>query len=207
MRLLVAALSVALFASCGSSSEAQREGGPEMSALGTEEGEGGTVVEKYDLNGDQRPDLWKVYHIGPSPDDPDKTVRTLVRKEMDLNFDGKLDIRQFLDENGVVYREEMDLDFDGHIDAVAYYKDGQLIKRELDLTFDGRPDIFKYYEDGKLVRKERASGRDGRIDIWEYFEAGRLVRIGRDRDGDGRPEVFDDAPEQEPELPGGAPGG
>ncbi len=186
---------------CGAGSS-NSTGGPEMAALGAEKGEGGTIIERFDLSGDGKPDLWKIFQIKK---EGDTEARTMIRKEMDLNFDGRLDIRQFVTPNNKVYREEMDLDFDGHIDATAHYKDGRLIKRELDLSFDGKPDIFKYYEDGKLIRKERATNKEGRVDVWEFYEEGRLVRVGRDKDGDGKPEIFNDAPEPEPEIPGGAP--
>ncbi|MFT7624457.1 MAG: antitoxin component YwqK of YwqJK toxin-antitoxin module [Myxococcota bacterium] len=193
------------FAACGTNNEAMTtQGGPSMAALGSEKTEKGTM-EKFDLSGDGKADLWKVYETVTGSDG--KTGRKLVRKEMDLNFDGKLDIRQFLNADGAIYREEMDLDFDGHIDAVAHYEDGKLARRELDLSFDGKPDIFKYYEGGKLIRKERVTSNTGKVNVWEYYEGGRLVRVGRDKDGDGKPEVFDDAPEPEPEMPGGAPGG
>jgi antitoxin component YwqK of YwqJK toxin-antitoxin module len=176
-----------------------------MSALGTEEAPGGKLIEKYDLSGDKKADLWKVFQIVAATKEGESEQRILIRKKMDLNFDGKVDVVQFMRKNGEIYREEMDLDFDGIIDAVAFYKKGELVRRELDLTFDGRADIIKYYEDGKLVRKERDANRDGRIDIWEYFESGRIVRVGHDRDGDGKPEYFDEAPEPDPEIPGGAP--
>jgi len=193
----------ALAAGCGTS-KTPETGSTDMAALGSKS-QDGHIIERYDLSGDGKADLWKVYREVPKADAdkdaPASTERLLVRKEMDLNFDGKVDIRQFVNADGTLAREEMDLDFDGHTDAVALYNDGQLVKRELDLNFDGKADVFKYYEDGKLVRKERANGRSGKVNIWEYYEAGRLVRIGRDRDGDGKPEVFDDAPEPEPELP------
>ena len=201
MRPLLKLLPLALLAAaCGDKGGPM--GGPDMVALGSEK-EGGNLIEKFDLSGDQKPDLWKIFKEVASKDNPDEREKILIRKDMDLNFDGKVDIRQFIDETGAITREEMDLDFDGHVDGVAHYKDGKLVKRELDLSFDGKPDIFKYYEDGKLIRKERATGKSGRVDVWEYYESGRLVRIGRDKDGDGKPEVFNDAPEPEPELPGG----
>ena len=198
------ALSVLILGACSSASDSKILGGPDMAALGSEKDETGAVVEKFDLNGDRKADLWKKFKIIKTEDGKGRKI--LFRKEMDLNFDGKVDVRVHLDEDGTMFKEEMDLDFDGHIDAVAHYKDGFLVKRELDLSFDSKADVVKYYEKGKLIRKERDSNKDGRMDIWEYYETDRLVRVGRDKDGDGKPEIFDDAPEPEPELPGGAPG-
>ena len=173
--------------------------GPEMQPLGTRTDDDGSEVEMFDLSGDRKADLWKVYKV--EVDAAGKKKRTLIRRDMDLNFDGKVDIRQFIGPTGELVREEMDMDFDDRIDAVAHYKNGKLYKREMDLTFDGHADVVRYYEEGLLVRKERDTNKDGRIDTWEYYEKGRLVRIGRDKDGDGTPELFDEAPEPEPELP------
>ena len=88
------------------------------------------------------------------------------------------------------------------------YWQREMLLRHPDMEIDPDAEPLSIYQwDGKLIRKERALNKDGRIDVWEYYESGRLVRVGRDKDGDGKPEVFDDAPEPEPELPGGAPGG
>lgn len=203
---IVALLAVATIAACGTTKPTDTKG-PGMSALGTQKMPDGAVIEMYDLSGDHKPNLWKIYEMVGDPKKPESAKKTLVRKDMDLNRDGKVDVRQFLDANGVMYKEEMDLDFDGNIDAVATYKDGKIFKREMDMTLNGRADIVKFYEGGDLVRKERDTNDDGRMDVWEYFESGRLVRRGLDKDGDGKPEIFDDAPPPPPELPGGAPGG
>ena len=173
--------------------------GPQMAMLGSARGADGLTTERYDLSGDKKADLWKKYKTIPGKDGAEGK-KILVEKHMDLNWDNKVDVKQYLDEDGKIYREEMDLDFDGNIDAEAHYKNGVITKRLQELTFDGRPDILKFYEDGKLIRKERDSDRDGKIDVWEYYEKGKIVRLGRDRDGDGKPEVFDEAPEQPPEL-------
>ena len=171
-----------------------------MAALGAQVGSQGHYLELYDLNGDGEADLWKVHTETPGETEEAVPVRQLIRKDMDLNFDGKVDVRQHLDAQLVVVREVMDLDFDGTFEAVVYYEAGILTRRELDLNFDGKPDVVKHYVDGKLVRKERSSRSSGVMDTWEYYESGRLMRIGRDRDGDGQPEVFDDAPVPDPEF-------
>jgi hypothetical protein len=202
--ILNLALTVLALGACSSSSSgAKTLAGPDMAALGSVKDASGGVVERFDLNGDGTADLWKRFKIIKTNGAEGRKI--MYRKEMDLNFDGKVDVRIHLDENGKMYKEDMDLDFDGHIDAVAHYKDEFLIKRELDLSFDSQADVVKYYEKGKLIRKERDSNKDGRMDVWEYYETDRLVRVGRDKDGDGKPEIFDDAPEPEPEIPGGAP--
>ena len=196
-RLTIIAL-IALLHCCASSTEVPRAAGM-GSSLGSSTDASGAVTEKFDLSGDRVADLWKVYRLGKK-DKAGKPARRLVQKHMDLNWDGKVDVRQHFDATDNIFREEMDLDFDGVIDAVAFYTQGKLVKRQQDLTFDGRPDVFKFYQDGDLVRKERDSNNDGKVDTWEYFENGRIIRMGMDRDGDGKPEIFEDAPEK-PVLP------
>lgn len=152
--------------------------------------EGTEITERFDLNGDKEPDVWKISFL---PDESGE--KTLLRKELDINFDGKVDILKFYDVNGDLEREEMDLDFDGRIDAANVYDAGVLAVREVDTAFDGGTDVWKYYDAGALVRKERDANGDGAVDSWEYFKDGKLTRVGSDRDGDGEPEFFEDAPE------------
>lgn len=171
-------------------------GAPLMSALTPERGSDGTLVERLDLNGDGTPNLWRIYSV-EKRDDGQPGKKVLIRKDIDMNRDGRVDVRQHIGADERIEREEMDLDYDGRVDAVVYYKDGKVMKRELDLTLDGRPDVVKIYENGELITKERDTDDNGTFDVWEYYQGGKLVRIGRDRDGDGKPEQFDDAPDQE----------
>jgi hypothetical protein len=164
---------------------------PNLGFISTEVGEGGTEVEKLDVNGDGRPDIWRHFALVEGPEG--RPQRLLVRKEIDLNFDGEVDIRIHLSPAGTVTKEEFDLDFDGRIDMVAEYEDGVLVTQSMDEGFDGTVDVWRYFEGGALVRKERDSDHDGRVDVWEYYQDGRLIRIGRDVDRDGRPEMFEEA--------------
>ena len=190
-RLWVIGACLAVASACGGGGGKEVRRGADMAVLGVEPAGPGMEIERFDLNGDGKPDVWKVYRV---TEEDDSKQRVLVRKDMDLNWDGRLDLRQHLDESGRVVKEEMDLDFDGHVDAVAYYEEGQLVRKEMDLTFDGRPDVFRYYEGGKLVRKERVVGNRGRVGIWEYYRNGHLTRVARDLDGDGKPDQFEDVP-------------
>jgi hypothetical protein len=141
------------------------------------------VTEK-DTNGDGRPDVW-VYTVEAPGADGQRRER-LVRKELDINWDGRVDITTYYDARGEREREAMDLDFDGKVDAVYFYEKDVNVRRERDLDGDGRPDVWVYYEKGRLTRKERDSNGDGRVDYWEYWENGRVDRIGEDLDGDGK---------------------
>ena len=176
---------------CGTSRavETQRTG-HSMGVLDTKV-DGAETVQLLDLNGDGKADVWKV--SVKLPGSGDKAM--LVRKDLDVNFDGRVDIRRHYDTSGEVEREEMDLDFDTRVDAVHFYRKGALYMSEIDMAFDGRTDVWKFYDDGELVRKERDLDGDSTVDSWEYWKSGKLVRKGSDRDGDGEPEYFEDAPE------------
>lgn len=170
---------------CGGKKEGA---GPELgmqAARGGDEGNTpaespGDVVKAFDLNRDDEPDVW--HHLVKEADGTER----LVRKDLDINWDGRIDVYRWYDKKERVVREEFDLDFDGKIDVTNFYDEsGKLVRKESDLDFDGRTDLWKYYEKGKLVRKERDTSGDGKVDTFEYYENGEIDRIGEDLDGDG----------------------
>lgn len=145
----------------------------------------GLSVEAMDLNQDDEPDQWTY-----------KSAETTVRNERDMNFDGRVDLWQHLDEAGNVVEEEMDLDLDGRIDVVAYYKDGVVTRKAMSVNFNDEFSIVKFYnKDGRLLRVERDQDSDGTPDMWEYYgEDGQRERVGWDNTGDGSPDEFDQLP-------------
>ncbi len=181
--------------SCGHSSNAvsgQQVGLPASAApVAQERTADGRVAERSDINGDGRVDVFLLADEVMGPDN--KLRKVPVRKEVDLNADGKVDLTQYFDE-GVVAREELDLDFDGRVDKVARYKDERVESEELSSLFDGRFDVRRYYENGVLVLKQVDTRRNGLFDEFQYFVGNKLARIGWDRDGDGKPELFEENP-------------
>lgn len=201
------AASALLLGGCGSSNESTKSeskpagaGGDETAGSIEREQDGSGAIERIDVNGDKKADVFKFYRVisGSGAD----AKKVLIRKEMDVNFDQKIDIVQyFTGEAGkeVLVREEMDLDFDGRVDETRHYKDGYKYLVELDLGFDGRTDTWRYYqktqtEDGRsvvrLVEKRRDTNGDGTIDVWEYYVGGSLNKIGYDTNGDGAPDRY-----------------
>ena len=188
---------------------------PEAQLLGTEL-TGETETERFDLNGDGKADLLRIYVLRQAAGEAARPERLLARQEIDLNFDDQIDVRRHFNEQGLVLREEMDLDFDGRFDAVDHYAGGVLYRRDMALNFEGRASIVKYYENNVLIRKERDTTGSGRMDTFEYYDKGRLTRVGRDNDGDGTPETYvevkseDAAPADKPgdeKAPGDQPPG
>jgi hypothetical protein len=160
------------------------------------EEDGSGAIERIDVNGDNKADVFKFYRVGADQ------KKVLIRKELDVNFDQRIDIVQYYaGEAGkeTLVREELDLDFDGRVDQTRHYKDGYKHLVELDLGFDGRTDTWRYYqktqtEDGRsvvrLVEKRRDTDGNGAVDVWEYYVGGKLQKIAYDTTGDGAPDRF-----------------
>ncbi|MCB9728337.1 MAG: hypothetical protein H6744_04600 [Deltaproteobacteria bacterium] len=195
--LLVATLATLLVGSAACSRKTRSvDIAPDASLLAVEvQGEG--EIEKYDLTGDGKPDLIKVFTRTGDPKVPlADRPRVLARTEIDFNRDGKLDVWQYFNPDGVMVREAMDHDFDGKVDAIDYYAQGAVYKREVFLPPGTQPTLWRYYEEGKLVRNERDTTGDGKPDVFEYFDDGKIVRVGYDRDADGKPDYYEEAKEE-----------
>ena len=140
----------------------------------------GLIEQRIDINGDTRPDVYNFFR-----ERQEGFARLLVRKETDLNFDGRVDVRSWFNDTGKLDKEELDGDFDGRVDWVDHYQGGKRVMSEIDTDYNGVFDLFKYYEGSKIRRKERDTNGDSRIDFWEYFDdQGAVVKTGRDVDGD-----------------------
>ncbi len=148
-----------------------------------QERQGDEKVTEYDLNHDKNPDVWS-YTVA-AKDAEGRDIDKLVRKELDINWDGKVDIARYYDDREAVQREALDLDFDGKVDQTNFYEKGQIVRKERDLDYNGRADLWIFFEKGKVVRKERDVNGDSKIDYWEYWENDQVDRIGEDLDGDG----------------------
>ena len=146
--------------------------------------QGDLTVKTYDLFHER-----KARRLGlltrPSPDPKTgKPGQLLIRKEMDLNGDGKVDLWRWYGTTATIEKEALDLDFDGKVDEIIFFDDKGVPGEEGEaLNFDGKPNLWKYYEKGQLVRKERDTKGNGRVDTWEYWEGGR---DGPHRDGHRR---------------------
>jgi hypothetical protein len=142
-------------------------------------------VQTYDLHRTGKPDVW-VYSV-TTQDASGRPVERRVRKEADLNGDGRVDVVYFFDADGQVTKETLDLDYDGKVDDTLFFEKGKKVRSEKDLDGDGRVDTWSYYDGNeKLSRKERDVKGTGKVDYWEYWENGAIDRIGEDLDGDGQ---------------------
>lgn len=154
----------------------------EQSAIVETQSVGKLRKEAIDLNNDKQPDIFNYYATDQR--------RRLVRKESDINFDGKVDVTSHY-EDGNLTREEIDADFDGRLDWTDFYQDGKRIRQEADTQWDGKTDTWKFFEEGKVIRKERDLNQDGKPDFFEYYQNDEVIRIGRDTDGDGKEDSYE----------------
>ncbi len=157
-------------------------------------------LKKFDLNRDEQPDVFKFYRLIKDPDNKEGVVEQLVRKEHDLNHDGRIDVTLLYNDDQIIQEEHVDLDFDGKVDEINFFDGGVLIRKEIDLNYDGKPDIQKFYRDKKIERIEADRNNDGRVDTWEYYEGGNLDRIGTDTTGDGQVDNWDTKKTAAPEA-------
>ena len=140
--------------------------------------EGGGKVEVVDVHNDGKADIKRIFKGGKE-----------VCRISDLNRDGKPDMFEYYDGNGVLRRREADYDDNGIVNAIEYYENGKLVRAELDTTNQGRIDTWDTFDPntGKRIKRERDATGDGRIDQWWTWD-GDKVTIAWDKNGDGQPD-------------------
>lgn len=140
------------------------------------------TLTTLDSNKDGKPDHWKWF--APSNDQDKGSAPILLKEEIDLNFDGKVDIRKTY-VNGALEKQSMDLDFDGNFDREETYENGKLKLVEISHSFSKKKDTWKFYEQGTLTRIEKDTNADGVADEWIYYADQQIQRIGKDYNYDG----------------------
>lgn len=146
----------------------------------------GMIVQPFDLSNDNIADLWKLYTKEQVNIDDAKETIKLVRKEVDTNFDGKVDIWFHYNLLEELFKEEADSNFDGSIDLVSYYDKGRIVKRDVFATGLLTPIATRHFREGVLYKVELDKNRDGLIERWEIYVEGKLAQIGHDSSGDGK---------------------
>jgi hypothetical protein len=143
-------------------------------------------VESFDLNGDGRPNLWKLYK---TTIEKGTQLRVLTCKQVDLDRDGRKDYVVHYDDTGAILVEEFDFDFDGRFDARYHYdrRTGKRYLVERTAGFDARPTVWEKFDDhGRIESVRRDRNGDGKPDYWELYRDGVLEAILYDDDHDGR---------------------
>ena len=154
-------------------------------------------TQSEDRNGDRRPDVWRVY------DDHGQLSSVTV----DTNFDGRADVRKIY-AGRVLVRREVDRDFDDRVDLVQEFDltTGQQARSVVDIDFDGTADLLVLFQNGRPVYQKfrrpitpgaasdsstvpvhpSAPTADGRLaHLEDPFRADLVVRAVRDAAGVG----------------------
>ncbi len=159
-----------------------------------------TNVKKqvFDMNRDGNVDLWKFYAYKKMSDTEGDGDLLIIRKEVDLNFDGRVDRIMYYNQKENLTHEEIDTNFDGVIDRIHYYDNGMIIRTEFyqkeknRVMIDGEnnpevnPDFVRYFRQGVLTREETDEGCDGYRELITLFNAeGNIAQVGYDDNDDG----------------------
>lgn len=137
--------------------------------------------QTVDVNNDGKPDI--SHHVSGGK---------RLCSEIDMNFDGKIDVHRFYAEDGTtVAFEQHDYDFDGRLDQQTFFEAGALKRKELDTNFDGLVDTWMWCAGPLVERSERARRKPGRVDTWMTFTNGRLSEIQYDENSDDRIEKWE----------------
>jgi hypothetical protein len=160
----------------------------------------GKNVTTYDLNHDNKPDVWRLYK---SEDEGGTKVEFLTCKQVDFDHDGRKDWVVAYNRKGTPLFEKADFDYDGKWDMSAIFdtKTGAIVEVERDTDFDGKFDVKEIYDSsGQLTSVRRDRNGDGQPDLWEQYKDGILIAILYDDDFDGKVDRRDEIPGAHPKI-------
>ncbi len=160
----------------------------------------GKNVVTYDLNKDNRPDVWRLYKV---QDDGGTKVEFMSCKQVDFDRDGRKDWVVAYNPKGIPLFEKADFDYDGKWDMSAIYdtKVNHLAEVERDTDFDGKFDVKEVYDTGgALTSVRRDRNNDGQPDLWEQYKDTVLLAILYDDDFDGKVDRREEIPGARPKI-------
>jgi hypothetical protein len=160
----------------------------------------GKNVVTYDLNKDNRPDVWRLYK---TEDEGGTKIEFLTCKQVDVNRDGKKDWVVAYSRKGNALFERRDMNYDGKWDVSSVYdtKTAELAEVERDTNFDGTMDVKEYYDTaGALASVRRDRNSDGQPDEWEQYKDTILLAILYDDDYDGKVDRREEIPGARPKI-------
>lgn len=160
----------------------------------------GKNVVTYDLNKDNRPDVWRLYK---TEDEGGTKIEFMTCKQVDFDHDGRKDWVVAYNRKGTPLFEKADFDYDGKFDMSAVYdtKVGQVAEVERDTDFDGKFDVKEVYDSaGALSSVRRDRNSDGQPDLWEQYKDTVLLAILYDDDFDGKVDRREEVPGARPKV-------
>jgi len=160
----------------------------------------GKNVVTYDLNHDNKPDVWRLYR---TEDEGGTKVEFMTCKQVDFDHDGRKDWVVAYNRKGLPIYEKADLDYDGKWDVSKVFdpKTGIIAETERDTDFDGKFDVKETYDSqGQLVSVQRDRNNDQKADQWEQYKDGVLIAILYDDDFDGKVDRREEIPGAHPKV-------
>jgi hypothetical protein len=160
----------------------------------------GKNVVTYDLNHDNRPDVWRLYK---TEDEGGTKIEFMTCKQVDFDHDGRKDWVVAYNRKGTPLFEKADFDYDGKWDMSAVFdtKTGLVAEVERDTDFDGKFDVKEIYDTaGQLTSVRRDRNGDGQPDQWEQYRDGVLIAILYDDDFDGKVDRREEIPGAHPKV-------
>jgi hypothetical protein len=160
----------------------------------------GKNVVTYDLNHDNRPDVWRLYR---TEDEGGTKIEFMTCKQVDFDHDGRKDWVVAYNRKGTPLFEKADFDYDGKWDMSAIFdtKTGQVAEVERDTDFDGKFDVKELYDSsGQLTSVRRDRNGDGTPDQWEQYKDNVLIAILYDDDFDGKVDRREEIPGAHPKI-------
>ena len=160
----------------------------------------GKNVVTYDLNHDNKPDVWRLYK---TDDEGGTKVEYMTCKQVDFDHDGRKDWVVAYNRKGSTLFERADFDYDGKWDMSKVYdaKANTVAEAERDTDFDGKFDVKEVYDSaGQLTSVRRDRNSDGQPDLWEQYKDGVLLAILYDDDFDGKVDRREEIPGARPKV-------
>ncbi len=160
----------------------------------------GKNVVTYDLNKDNRPDVWRMYK---TEDEGGTKIEFMTCKQVDFNGDGRKDWVVAYNRKGNPLFERADFDYDGKFDMSAVFdtKTSHVAEVERDTNFDGTYDVKELYDTrGVLSSIRRDRNGDNNPDQWEQYKDTILIAILYDEDYDGRVDRREEIPGATPKV-------
>ena len=160
----------------------------------------GKNVVTYDLNKDNRPDVWRMYK---TEDEGGTKIEFMTCKQVDFDADGRKDWVVAYNRKGNPLFEKADFDYDGKFDMSAVFdtKTSHVAEVERDTNFDGTMDVKEIYDTaGGLQSIRRDRNGDKQPDQWEQYKETILIAILYDEDFDGRVDRREEIPGATPKV-------
>jgi hypothetical protein len=160
----------------------------------------GKNVVTYDLNKDNKPDVWRLYR---TEDEGGTKIEFMTCKQVDFDHDGRKDWVVAYNRKGTPLFEKADFDYDGKFDMSAVFdtKTTHVAEVERDTDFDGKFDVKEVYDTaGVLSSVRRDRNGDNQPDQWEQYKSEVLIAILYDEDFDGKVDRREEIPGATPKV-------